>query len=149
MTNGTEFNYKGELKITGRVTILGQNAKYTMKFLQQNTQILSEVWLPDIGVNEGSLTIRAGLKQQKTTEARSINGPTLLVRMDSFVNSAVIVGRISTLGFSRISAIKIGDAGFASTIFATLPGNVNANVSLNSPYQENIQHADFQVRSCI
>lgn len=145
--NSTDFNYKGELKVTARMNILGQMADSTTKLLQKNTQLLTEIWLPDIGVNHGLLSIRAGLKQAETRSLESpvSNGPTLLIRMDRLTNSAVIVGKISTLGFSRISAIKIEDTGFSATIFASLPGNVNTNVSLHSPYKENIQAADFMV----
>lgn len=146
--NMTDYDYKGELKVTGRMHILGQNAEYTIKFLHQESQLLTEVWLPDIGVNQGMLTIRAGLKQQKPdSEIQTINGPTLLIRMDPFTNSAVIVGKVSTLGFSRISAIKVEDNGFSAKIFGSLPGNVNSDISLRSDYTENIQNANFQVKS--
>lgn len=148
--NMTDYDYKGELKVTGRMHILGQNAEYTIKFLHQESQLLTEVWLPDIGVNQGMLTIRAGLKQQKPdSEIQTINGPTLLIRMDPFTNSAVIVGKVSTLGFSRISAIKVEDNGFSAKIFGSLPGNVNSDISLRSDYTENIQNANFQASSCL
>ena len=143
--NSTDFHYKGELKINGRIRLLGENAEYTIKFLQHQTQLLIEVWLPDIGVNQGLLTVRAGLKQRSGSETKVSNGPTLLIRMDPQTNSAVVVGKVSTLGFSRISAIKVSDKGFSTTTFASLPGNIKTNVSLISPFQESIQNADFQV----
>ena len=142
--NYTDYVYKGELKLTGRMRVLGQNSEYTMKFLNGEKQLLTEVWLPDIGVNQGLLTIRAGLKQQRS-DSKIANGPTLLIRMDPQTNSAVIVGKISTLGFSRISAIKVEDDGLSASIYANLPGSVNTNVTLVSRYDDNIQNADFQV----
>ena len=144
--NSTDFNYKGELKVAGRIKILGCNADFVMKFLGKETlQILTEVQLPDIGINSGALSIRAGLKQTRP-DAKAPNGPTLLVRMDPQTNSAVIVGKISTLGFSRISAIKVENTGFSASIFANLPGNVNTNVTLSAKYDDNIENLVFEVK---
>ncbi|XP_002169063.3 uncharacterized protein LOC100203318 [Hydra vulgaris] len=147
--NSSDFHYKGELKINGRIHLLGENAEYTIKFLQHQTQLLIEVWLPDIGINQGLLTVRAGLKQRSGSETKVSNGPTLLIRMDPQTNSAVVVGKVSTLGFSRISAIKVSDKGFSTTTYASLPGNIKTNISLLSPFQESIQNADFQLAACL
>ena len=138
---------KGQLKATGRMRILGQMADYNIKFLNKNGEILSEIWLPDIGVNQGLMTIHAGLKSEQRSNVDSAvhNGPALLCRMDPRDNSAVLVGKLSTLRFSRLSALKLDDDGLSGKIFATLPGGINANVSLKADYEDNIQDASFQV----
>jgi hypothetical protein len=126
--------------------ILGQMADYNLKFLNKNGEILSEIWLPDIGVNQGLMTIHAGLKSEQRSSVESVhNGPALLVRMDPHDNSAVLVGKLSTLRFSRLSALKLDDDGLTGKIYATLPGGINANVSLKADYEDNIQDSNFQV----
>ena len=138
---------KGQLKATGRMRILGQMADYNIKFLNKDNEILSEIWLPDIGVNQGLMTIHAGLKSEtrSNVESEVHNGPALLVRMDPHDNSAVLVGKLSTLRFSRLSALKLDDDGLSGKIYATLPGGINANVSLKAGYEDNIQDSNFEV----
>ena len=127
--------------------ILGQMADYNIKFLNKDNEILSEIWLPDIGVNQGLMTIHAGLKSEtrSNVESEVHNGPALLVRMDPHDNSAVLVGKLSTLRFSRLSALKLDDDGLSGKIYATLPGGINANVSLKAGYEDNIQDSNFEV----
>lgn len=126
--------------------ILGTLSDYTMKFLQDGTQLLAEVQMPDIGVNHGELTIKAGLKRHSVhSDPQSPKGPTLLIRMDPTMNSGIIVGRISALGFSRLSAIKVEDEGFSSMMFGQLPGNHSTNVTLHSMFEPNLEDANFQV----
>eukprot|EP00111_Clytia_hemisphaerica_P008017 TCONS_00023302-protein len=142
---------KGQIKATGRMRILGQMADYNIKFLNKNGEILSEIWLPDIGVNQGLMTIHAGLKSEQRSNIDSAvhNGPALLCRMDPRDNSAVLVGKLSTLRFSRLSALKLDDDGLSGKIYATLPGGINANVSLKADYEDNIQDSNFQTRACL
>ena len=145
--NNADSPPRGQIKATGRMRMLGQNAEYSIKFLNRDNEILTEAWLPDIGVNQGLMTIHAGLKSdtRSSIEPEVHNGPALLVRMDPKVNSAVLVGKLSTLRFSRLSALKLDDDGLSGTIFATLPGGISANVSLRSNYEDNLQDSSFEV----
>ena len=48
-------NEKSEIKLTGRLRVLGSLSDYTMKFLQDGTQLLAEVQMPDYGMIYGCL----------------------------------------------------------------------------------------------